>query len=130
MYSLRWEGSRVAQAVLKWEKGSFDVSSLVMNGLRPDYVNGFGALFSHDCLKILPKIKDQVVDTVFADPPFNLGKQYRASTNDRLPEVQYLTWCRDWVRECVRVLKPGGSLFVYNLPKWNIPIGAHLNELG
>jgi len=25
-------------------------------------------------------------------------------------------------------LKPGGSLFVYNLPKWQISIGAYLNE--
>jgi site-specific DNA-methyltransferase (adenine-specific) len=30
----------------------------------------------------------------------------------------------------VRVLKPGGSLFVYNLPKWNIPLGVYLAELG
>jgi site-specific DNA-methyltransferase (adenine-specific) len=27
-------------------------------------------------------------------------------------------------------LKPGGAIFVYNLPKWNIPIGAHLLERG
>jgi site-specific DNA-methyltransferase (adenine-specific) len=120
----------VAQAVLKWKKGTFDVSSLVTNGTRPDYATASGALFAHDCLKILPKIRTAVVDTVFADPPFNLGKLYRENTNDRLPEEQYLTWCKEWVRECVRVLKPGGSLFVYNLPKWNIPIGAYLSEIG
>ena len=34
------------------------------------------------------------------------------------------------MRECVRVLKPGGSLFIYNLPKWNIPIGTYLTEIG
>jgi site-specific DNA-methyltransferase (adenine-specific) len=119
----------VGQAVLKWKKELFDVSPLVVNGLRPDYTNAFGALFSHDCLKVLPKIKNEVVDTVFADPPFNLGKQYRKNTNDCRPEDQYLEWCGHWVRECVRVLKPGGSLFVYNLPKWNIPIGAYLNTL-
>jgi site-specific DNA-methyltransferase (adenine-specific) len=78
----------------------------------------------------LPKIADGVVDTVFADPPFNLGKKYRANTNDSLPDQQYIDWCKSWIKECVRVLKPGGSLFIYNLPKWNIPIGAFLNELG
>ena len=34
------------------------------------------------------------------------------------------------MRECVRTLKPGGSLFIYNLPKWNISLGGYLNELG
>jgi len=32
--------------------------------------------------------------------------------------------------ECERILKPGGSLFICNLPKWNISIGAMLMELG
>jgi site-specific DNA-methyltransferase (adenine-specific) len=120
----------VKQAVLRWQKEKFDVGPLVTGGAKPDYVSGMGALFGGDCLAVLPHIKDGVVDTVFADPPFNIGKQYRQRTNDNLPEERYLAWCRDWIRECVRVLKPGGSLFVYNLPKWNVSIGAYLNELG
>lgn len=28
----------------------------------------------------------------------------------------------------VRTLKPGGSLFLWNLPKWNLPLGAYLGE--
>jgi len=98
--------------------------------MRPDYVTSMGALFAHDCLKILPRIQDSVVDTVFADPPFNLGKQYRESTNDSLPVAQYVEWCKAWIKECVRVLKPGGSLFIYHLPRWNILIGTYLMELG
>jgi site-specific DNA-methyltransferase (adenine-specific) len=120
----------VRQAVLKWKAEGFDSSSLLTNGLRPDYQTGMGALFASDCLKVLPKIKDNVVDTVFADPPFNIGKLYRKNTDDRLPEDEYIAWCKDWASECVRVLKPGGSIFIYNLPKWNVLIGAHLIELG
>jgi site-specific DNA-methyltransferase (adenine-specific) len=115
---------------MRWKKEVFDISPFVETGVRPDYATALGALFAGDCLEFLPKIRDGVVDTVFADPPFNIGKQYRENTNDNRPDEQYLSWCRDWVRECVRVLKPGGSLFIYNLPKWNISIGTHLNELG
>jgi len=101
-----------------------------MNGTRPDYTTALGALFDGDCVKVLKNFRDAVVDTVFADPPFNIGKQYRENTNDDLPDHEYLKWCKTWLAECVRVLKPGGSLFIYNLPKWNIPIGAYLGELG
>ena len=101
-----------------------------MNGIRPFHCTSLGALFAGDCVKVLKSVKDEVVDTVFADPPFNLGKEYGENTRDNLSESDYLNWCRSWVDECVRVLRPGGSLFVYNLPKWNIPLGAYLGEIG
>lgn len=99
-------------------------------GLTPYYTTAIGVLFDGDCLHVLPRIRKESVDMVFADPPFNLGKLYGPSTDDSLPDEEYLKWCQEWVRECVRVLKPGGSMFVYNLPKWNIQIGAFLTTLG
>jgi len=33
-----------------------------------------GALFNADCLEILKAMKSESIDSVFADPPFNLGK--------------------------------------------------------
>jgi site-specific DNA-methyltransferase (adenine-specific) len=81
-------------------------------------------------MKLLPLIKDEIADTVFADPPFNLGKEYGKNTNDNLPDTHYMQWCHTWLAECVRILKPGGSLFVYNLPKWNILLGAFLSAQG
>jgi site-specific DNA-methyltransferase (adenine-specific) len=89
-----------------------------------------GALFGGDCVKILPLLRDECVDAVFADPPFNLGKEYGRKTNDNRGDAEYLTWCKDWLAECIRLLKPGGALFVYNLPKWNIPLGAFIAEEG
>lgn len=89
-----------------------------------------GALFNEDCLDFLRSVKSEAVDTVFADPPFNLGKVYGNKVNDSMGEEEYAEWAREWLRECVRTLKPGGALFVYNLPRWNIVLGAYLNELG
>jgi len=79
---------------------------------------------------VLPFIRDAVVDTVFADPPFNLGKQYGSRTNDERSDDAYLAWCKNWVRESCRTLKPGGAFFLYNLPKWNILLGSYLVEIG
>lgn len=81
-------------------------------------------------MKILPFIKSESVDTVFADPPFNLGKKYGKNTNDSIPDADYIDWCKQWVKECCRTLKPGGAIFLYNIPKWNIMLGAYLTELG
>lgn len=100
------------------------------SAVSPFYSTDLGALFAGDCLNVLPMIRDEVVDTVFADPPFNIGKKYGANTNDRRADEEYLTWCRRWLAECVRVTKPGGAVFVYNLPRWNVLLGAYLTELG
>lgn len=87
-------------------------------------------LFGSDCLDVLRALPDGCIHTVFADPPFNIGKSYRAGTDDERPEDEYLDWCRTWLDECVRVLAPGGALFVYHLPRWNVPLGAHLLSRG
>ncbi len=108
----------------------FPVEGLVESEIQPFYTTESGALFDGDCLAVLPSIKAGVVDTVFADPPFNLDKKYGAKSNDNLPEKEYVAWCKKWLDECIRVLKPGGALFVYNLPKWNIVLGAYLIEQG
>jgi site-specific DNA-methyltransferase (adenine-specific) len=97
---------------------------------EPVHFTEFGTLFQGDCLEILPRIGDETVDTVFADPPFNLRKTYGAQVNDSRSDLDHLAWCRLWIDECIRVLKPGGSFFLYNLPRWNIPLGHHLLERG
>lgn len=96
--------------------------------VEPAYRSALGSLYHDDCLLVLPQIASESVDTVFADPPFNLGKQYGHHVNDDREEREYLEWCYAWLDECIRVLAPGGSLFLYNLPKWNIPIGAYLHN--
>ena len=121
------------QRALKFRQGEIDVSPFLKAtspALAPRYVTALGALFSADCLDVLPAVRDGVVDTIFADPPFNLGKKYGKQTNDSKSDAEYVAWCSKWVAECVRALKPGGALFLYNLPKWNIPLGAHLGEIG
>lgn len=118
------------QNVLRFGEKPFDPSSLLTQSIKPFHATGLGALFTSDCMDVLPAIRESVVDSVFADPPFNLGKKYGKNTNDEVPDPAYLDWCQAWLRECVRIVKPGGAVFVYNLPKWNILLGAYLVALG
>jgi site-specific DNA-methyltransferase (adenine-specific) len=96
----------------------------------PFHISPSGLLFEGDCLDILPRLPSGEIDMVFADPPFNLGKTYGNRTNDSRADAEYIGWCERWLTESIRILKPGGALFVYNLPRWNILIGAHLMECG
>ena len=120
------------QPALKWDTHAFDLRSCLKGApeLEPVYTSAHGLLFSADCMAVLPHIKDAVVDTVFADPPFNLGKEYGQNFRDIKSDAEYLNWCKGWITECVRTLRPGGAFFLYNLPKWNVLLGAHLTELG
>ena len=125
-------GDKPTQSVLNSQEGDFDLRKVLLDeaGLKPCFVTGLGALFDGDCLQVMPYLRDQFADTIFADPPFNLSKEYGKKSNDSLPETEYIKWCKRWLTECVRLLKPGGSLFLYNLPKWNVLLGAHLFDLG
>lgn len=87
-----------------------------------------GRLYNSDCLAVMRSLPKECVDLVFADPPFNLGKTYDQGINDNVTMSQYLSWTYDWLDECIRILKPGGQIFIYNLPKWCIYIAAHLQE--
>ena len=123
---------RLMQQNLDMCEHTYDPSTLLKDSgaIEPFFVSDLGALYSGDCLRVLRQVKDGVIDAVFADPPFNLGKEYRQSVNDSLADSEYISWCKDWLTECIRILKPGGALFTYNLPKWNIVLGAFLLEQG
>lgn len=96
--------------------------------LEPAYSTELGQLYRADCLQLLQQMEDASVDLVFADPPFNLDKEYPSGINDKLKDSEYLDWCEVWLGECVRVLKPGGSLLLWNLPRWCSQLSGFLAD--
>ena len=94
--------------------------------LSPTFRTELGVLYAGDCLKVLAHLPEHCVDTIFADPPFNLGKEYGTQVDDAKAEDDYIEWCHRWIDECIRVLRPGGAFFLYNLPRWNVLLGCHL----
>ncbi|MCH7662283.1 MAG: hypothetical protein IH859_00225, partial [Chloroflexi bacterium] len=72
-----------------------------------------------DCLEWLSKIPSDCVDFVFVDPPYNLGKAYLGYEDD-LEIRDYFTWCDNWLTQLARVLKPGRTLSILNIPIWSI----------
>jgi len=86
-----------------------------------------GVLYQDDCLNLLPHVKSESIDCIFADPPFNLGKDYKNGFNDKKDFQNYFDWSAEWIFECCRILKPGGAFFLYATPELNIKFGNLLN---
>ena len=98
--------------------------------MQPVHRTELGLLYQGDCLDLLPRLADGSADLIFTDPPFNLGKDYGRTVNDAREAADYLGWCETWLRECARIVTPGGAVFSYNMPKWNIELGHFMNAFG
>ena len=125
---------RILQALKSNAKEVFDlISSDIaqpVNHAEPPpivFETNLGRLYQGDCLALMHHMESDSIDMIFADPPFNLKKLYPSGVNDDLNNAQYLEWCESWTAECVRLLRPGGSLFLWNIPKWNSHISTYLN---
>lgn len=94
----------------------------------PFLTTSHGALFSGDCLEVLSRMRSVSVDTVFADPPFNLGKDYKNGFNDSIGSEEYFAWSKKWILECIRVVRPGGAFFLYALPFLALRFGEYLSQ--
>ncbi len=96
-----------------------------------------------DSLELLKKIPDKSIDLVFADPPYNLQLRdtlYRpdqttveAVTNDwdKFDTYKdYDEFCLIWLKECKRVLKDGGALWVIGSYHNILRLGTSIQNLG
>ena len=89
-------------------------------------------IYNEDCLETIARIPDNSIDLIVTSPPYNKGfyanknaKQskvwntlngrkiaYDSFSDDMFPE-DYEEWQKAVISECIRILKPSGSLF-YN----------------
>ncbi len=98
------------------------------SNLEKVFSTKLGQLYRGDCLTLLSKVEDDSIDCIFADPPFNLRKNYENGQEDEMPDHEYLEWSYTWLEACAKKLKSGGSFFVYNIPKWGTYYASFLNN--
>lgn len=110
-------------------------------------------IYNEDCLQLLSRIDDESVDIVVTSPPYNKniyasssgdtkswsnlrGRQIAYDTyDDAMAPEDYERWQKKVISECLRILKPTGSMF-YNhkdilvdglivSPKWVYDFPVH-----
>ena len=87
--------------------------------------NGNHLIIWGDTLDALSsKIPDSSVDLIFADPPYNIGKDFNGRKDKWISEEVYLQWCYKWIDLCLRKLKDKGSFYLMaatqNMPYFDI----------
>lgn len=91
----------------------------------------YNRIYHEDCMKTLSRMEDNSIDLIITSPPYNknayatgagASKSWKAMRgrqiaydkyDDSKPPPVYEEWQKQVITECVRVLKPHGSLF-YN----------------
>lgn len=65
-----------------------------------------------DTLAVLPTLASNSAQIIIADPPYNIGKDF-GNNSDKQPMAEYYAWCDRWIAECLRILQPTGTMFIY-----------------
>src|SRR5215216_449072 len=69
-------------------------------------------VFCQDVFEVLPKLPDQSVDLMFADPPYNLTKSFNDRKFKKTSIDEYAEWLDSWLSKTVGVLKPTASIYI------------------
>ena len=90
----------------------FDFNSLFNTQLTEEYMNNNNSMaILGDSLSVLKKMKDKSVQLIFADAPYNIGKDF-GNNSDKWESVHaYIEWCKTWIDECMRVLSDNGTMY-------------------
>jgi site-specific DNA-methyltransferase (adenine-specific) len=78
-------------------------------------------------------IQDSSVDLIFADPPYNIGKNFNGRKDKWPDQNEYLKWSYQWISACIRKLKPGGSFYLMastqSMPYFDIYLSKKMDVL-
>ena len=100
-------------------------------------------IINGDCLVELKKIPDKTFDLVFADPPYNLQLKNKLTrpdssevnaVNDKWDQFEsfkkYDEFTISWLKECKRILKKNGALWVIGSYHNIFRLGTTIQNLG
>lgn len=75
-------------------------------------------IYNEDCLEGMKKIDDELIDCIICDLPY-FGVVEADFDNQWKDENDYLQWVEKLVVDYVRVLKPGGNIFLFTSRQMN-----------
>ena len=99
-------------------------------------------IINGESLEVLKKIPSKTFDLVFADPPYNMqiGEKLKRPDNSKVHGVNdkwdqflnfkhYDEFSKEWLKECKRILKDNGSMWVIGTYHNIFRLGYHIQNL-
>ena len=86
-------------------------------------------IYNSDCIELMNKIDDGIVDLTVTSPPYNVKMEYAEDeTGDDLPYPDYLKWLENVFSEVYRITKSGGRLCINvgDLNNSRIPLSSDI----
>lgn len=99
-------------SIKEYPETTFDFDTLFINPLEEENMRSNNSLaILGDSLSVLRNIKDKSVQLIFADAPYNIGKDF-GNNSDKWDSVNtYIEWCKSWIDECMRILSDTGTMY-------------------
>lgn len=90
----------------------FDFDSLFKGQLEEENMKSNNSMaILGDSLSVLKNMKDKSVQLIFADAPYNIGKDFGNNSDKWESVYAYIDWCKSWIDECMRVLSDNGTMY-------------------
>lgn len=108
------------------EKFTFEhlIQQISKNNIVPYFNTLDFCLFNNDCIETMSLFPDDCIDMVFADPPYLLSNDGISCHSGKMVSVNKGSWDKSngfekdllfhesWLKECRRILKPEGTIWV------------------
>ncbi len=65
-----------------------------------------------DTFEILKLLPEKSFDLLFADPPYNLTKNFGENSFKQTTLDEYENWLDSWLKDCAKLLKPTASVYI------------------
>ena len=88
------------------------------------YMIELNKIYNEDCLSLIKKMDDSSIDCIITSPPYMFQKEYD-NYDDKFEPVKYRKFLTNIFKECVRVLKDGGRMFVNVQPVFSENYPTH-----
>lgn len=84
-----------------------------------------------DALEFMRSLPSACADLIIADPPYSMDKDREFGDGAFFSSRdEWLAWCKSWLVEAKRLLKPHGNIFVYAIHHNACFLQCHMYEIG
>ncbi|MDQ3132924.1 MAG: site-specific DNA-methyltransferase [Acidobacteriota bacterium] len=85
---------------------------LIFPGKQTDLSDIRNKIICGDAFQTLKQLPEKSFDLLFADPPYNLTKNFGENSFRQTSLEEYEIWLESWLKACVRLLKNTASIYI------------------